>query len=93
MKLGPAIAAALLKLDELGESDYFAKFAMVGRYNTMRHLRRRKFVVDLNEPARKAFYARRDYEACQSPNFPPRWVLTEAGRAAVAALKRAEDIP
>jgi len=85
--LGPALQAALLKLDELGEAESWMKFAMVGRYNAMRHLRRRKLIEDLNEPARKAFYARRDYEASQSPNFPCRWVLTEQGRREVNAIK------
>jgi hypothetical protein len=87
--LGPALTAALLKLDELGESDSWLKFAMVGRYNAMRHLRRRKLIEDLNEQKRNEYVAARDYES-ESPydKYPNRYVLSELGRAAVDAIKK-----
>ena len=94
MTLGPALMKALLKLDELGETDSWLKFAMVGRYNAMRHLRRRKLIEDLNERSRRA-YCEIQHPDGQDPweAYPIRYRLTELGRAAVAAHKRAEDIP
>ena len=85
---------ALLRLDELGETDSWLKFALVGRYNAMRHLRRRKLVMDMNEAARKEYCEIMHVDG-QDPweAYPIRYVLTKLGRDSVAAHKQAEDIP
>lgn len=82
------VAEACLRLHDLGGScDRWMTFAVIGRYNTFRHLKRRQLVVDANEPYRKGLGF--SEIACQV--YRPRWVLTEAGEA-VARRKLAEQL-
>ena len=80
-RLPPALAEAVLKLDQLGECRHWDEFAMVGKgchYNAMRHLRRRGLIEDAAEPERK------EYEGDLAPwiAVPSRYRLTAAGREA-----------
>lgn len=73
-KIGPCLAAAVMTLHTLGECKRWDQFAMVGRYNAMRHMKKRGLVEDANAIARAAD-PDRTYRT-----HPARWRLTEAGR-------------
>lgn len=87
----PTIRAALLKLDELGHSESWTKFAMVGRYNTFRWLKKYGLVEDANEPPRKKAMQGDDFPDWPTERvwdrYPSLWILTMRGRAAVKAIK------
>jgi hypothetical protein len=87
----PTVRAALLKLDELGTSERWDKFAMVGRFNTFRFLKKYGLVEDANEPPRKKAMQGDDFPDYPSEpiweRFPTLWILTKRGREAVAAIK------
>lgn len=82
--IGPCLAEALKNLDALGESNDFADFAIIGRFNTLRHLLKRGWIVDLNAERRRA------YKGPKPPVnvFPMRWSLTQKGRRALADVMR-----
>jgi hypothetical protein len=85
------VRAALLKLDELGCSESWSKFAMVGRYNTFRLLKKYQLVEDANEPPRKKAMQGDEFPDYPSEpiwdRFPTLWILTTRGHAAVKAIK------
>lgn len=86
-RVPPTVAAAVLRLDELGGADSWTKFAMIGRFNAFRLVKARGLVEDVNETARRAAFAvDADFEAIWRTH-PTCWRLTEAGRALVAELK------
>jgi hypothetical protein len=91
------VAAAVLRLDELGEAESWTAFAMIGRYNAFRLLKRRALVEDVNQQTRReALEQLADYSADVQgvwARYPTRWRLTDAGRALVAELKRDPRFP
>lgn len=91
------VAAAVLRLHELGEADDWQKFAMLGRYNAFRLLKSRALVEEANDEARRAEFERIGYEACSVEDvadvwkrYPSRWRLTQKGRALVDELRARE---
>lgn len=83
--IGPCLRAALMSLYVRGECRDWQDFAIVGRYNAMRHMQRRGWIEDANAAARAA-----DPD-CTWKTHPPRWRLTEAGRKAAESVDPARD--
>lgn len=88
--IAPTVALALLKLEAIGPVEYWGDFALIQsgrpryRFNCFRFLRR--YVVDLNEPKRAAARAANSDEIVRSL-----WALNDAGRAALAEIKRGRE--
>lgn len=82
--LPPSLMEAVRKLDVLGETSDWSEFAMVGHYNTMRHLARRGLFEDANVEKRATYVKEYGYTTDQPlpyEAFPPRYRLTEKGRS------------
>jgi hypothetical protein len=81
--LPPSLATALRKLAAIEPSTDWADFAVIGKQNVMRHLRRRGLIQDIGEK-----YKHGDPYA--GPKLP-KFVLTKLGREVLESLPPAEN--
>lgn len=93
MEISPYLAAAVLKLDELGETDDWTTFAYAGNsprnYNAMRHLKKRGWIEDVHELPRQNWMRANPHSSTRPiEEFPFCWQLTSSGREVAAMIKR-----